>query len=347
MSSRPDAFMPLWIGDYLADTTHLNTEQHGTYLLLLMAYWRRGGPLPADDHFLSRHARMTMYKWKALRPIVAAFFSEVDGLWVNKRADEELAKAERKYKNLAAAGRKGAETRKINHSRAKYVPPITLQNRAELGQLAASSPNPTGDTEAAAHETAENSHINDSVATALPVAKTKQSQSQSQASKVSTSEPYPETQNQDSSLLVSQKSETRPPAVSVPVVSEFEQLLRPASKPISSKRERGTRWPAGQAVPGDWIAAAAARRAERGLPVIDLALEAEKFTNYWTAKSGQAATKVDWAATWRMWSLNAYGANSNGRDTRAGQPGNVKSGFLTAIERELAEIEAAERASRH
>ena len=147
------------------------------------------------------------------------------------------------------------------------------------------------------------------------------------------------------SLLVSQKSETRPPAVSVPVVSEFEQLLRPASKPISSKR--GTRWPAGQTVPDDWIAAAAKRRAERGLPVIDLALEAEKFTNYWTAKSGQAATKVDWAATWRMWSLNAYGANANGRDTRAGQPGNVKSGFLTAIERELAEIEAAERASRH
>lgn len=30
---------------------------------------------------------------------------------------------------------------------------------------------------------------------------------------------------------------------------------------------------------------------------------AEKFRNYWTAKSGSAATKIDWAATWRNWVL--------------------------------------------
>ena len=40
-------------------------------------------------------------------------------------------------------------------------------------------------------------------------------------------------------------------------------------------------------------------------PGIDLGLETEKFINYWVAKSGKDATKVDWTATWRNWILNA------------------------------------------
>ncbi len=38
--------------------------------------------------------------------------------------------------------------------------------------------------------------------------------------------------------------------------------------------------------------------------------ELEKFRNYWTAKAGQAARKVDWEATWRNWILNAGGTAS-------------------------------------
>ncbi|MCB4349753.1 hypothetical protein LA345_38825 (plasmid) [Burkholderia vietnamiensis] len=33
--------------------------------------------------------------------------------------------------------------------------------------------------------------------------------------------------------------------------------------------------------------------------------EAEKFRDYWTAKSGKDATKTDWPATWRNWVRNA------------------------------------------
>ena len=40
-------------------------------------------------------------------------------------------------------------------------------------------------------------------------------------------------------------------------------------------------------------------------PDADLTTETEKFINYWVAKSGKDATKLDWNATWRNWILNA------------------------------------------
>jgi hypothetical protein len=45
-------------------------------------------------------------------------------------------------------------------------------------------------------------------------------------------------------------------------------------------------------------------------PDADLITETEKFINYWIAKSGKDATKLDWAATWRNWILNAKTSQS-------------------------------------
>lgn len=38
-------YMPLYVADYMADASHLSTEEHGAYLLLLLGYWQRGKPL--------------------------------------------------------------------------------------------------------------------------------------------------------------------------------------------------------------------------------------------------------------------------------------------------------------
>jgi len=45
-------------------------------------------------------------------------------------------------------------------------------------------------------------------------------------------------------------------------------------------------------------------------PGADLLTETEKFINYWVAKTGKDATKLDWNATWRNWILNAKTTNT-------------------------------------
>ena len=65
-------------------------------------------------------------------------------------------------------------------------------------------------------------------------------------------------------------------------------------------QKRGTRLPNDWKLPEDLRAWARACR-----PDVDADMEAEKFRDYWHAKAGTGAIKVDWTATWRNWIRNA------------------------------------------
>jgi uncharacterized protein YdaU (DUF1376 family) len=92
MTAKRDRWMPLYIADYLADTTHLSVAQHGAYLLLIFAYWK-SGPLPDDDKTLSRMARCDLRQWRqAVGATVREFFQTRDGKLHHKRIDQERAK---------------------------------------------------------------------------------------------------------------------------------------------------------------------------------------------------------------------------------------------------------------
>jgi uncharacterized protein YdaU (DUF1376 family) len=96
--------MPLYIGDYQADTQHLNTYQHGAYLLLLMHHWQHG-KLPGDDAQLARIAKVHPPHWPRLKRVLMPFFSiQEDGSYIQKRMVKELSKAaEISNKRKAAA----------------------------------------------------------------------------------------------------------------------------------------------------------------------------------------------------------------------------------------------------
>jgi len=107
--SKPKAWMPLYIGDYLKDTMHLNTEEHGAYLLIIMASWTNGGEVREDDipGIIKKSAKKSQKMMQKLRQ----FFTEKDGFFVHKRVAEELNKASKNIENKSNAGKKGAEKR--------------------------------------------------------------------------------------------------------------------------------------------------------------------------------------------------------------------------------------------
>jgi uncharacterized protein YdaU (DUF1376 family) len=99
--------MPLYIADYLADTGHLTTEEHGAYLLLIMHYWRQG-ELPNDDAQLARISRLSNKKWLSSRATLAGLFSEG---WHHKRIAAELERTDKVSKTYASRAKKAADKR--------------------------------------------------------------------------------------------------------------------------------------------------------------------------------------------------------------------------------------------
>lgn len=55
-------------------------------------------------------------------------------------------------------------------------------------------------------------------------------------------------------------------------------------------------------LPADFVCDLAYAK-QQGIPDGIAKREAEKFRNYWGARSGAGATKLDWPATWRNWCL--------------------------------------------
>ncbi len=109
MSAIP--YMPLYIADYLSDAAHLSTTEHGAYMLLIMTYWQRGKPLPADSRRLANIARMTPEAWAEIEPTLAEFFQVSTCEWSHKRIECELAKFRQKSEKAAFAGKASAQRR--------------------------------------------------------------------------------------------------------------------------------------------------------------------------------------------------------------------------------------------
>lgn len=87
-------------------------------------------------------------------------------------------------------------------------------------------------------------------------------------------------------------------------LSDQDQITSDPSLPHKSAapkpRQRGTRLPENFAVTPEMRAWAMAN-----VPQLAGSRETEKFANYWRAKAGRDACKLDWVATWKNWMLTA------------------------------------------
>ena len=113
--------MQLYVADYLGDTRHLTTEQHGAYLLLLMAMWRAGGELVNDPAKLARMTGCTPSRWAKISSDVLAFFTAEGGALTHGRVTEELRKALEKRDQRAASGARGGKAKALKTNKTKIA----------------------------------------------------------------------------------------------------------------------------------------------------------------------------------------------------------------------------------
>lgn len=109
MASLP--YMQLYVAEYLADTMHLTTEEHGAYLLLLFSYWQTGKPLRADR--LASITKISNERWTNVERTLKEFFHVSGGVWIHKRVEVDLEKAGGKSRKNSEAGKKSALARTL------------------------------------------------------------------------------------------------------------------------------------------------------------------------------------------------------------------------------------------
>jgi hypothetical protein len=109
----------------------------------------------------------------------------------------------------------------------------------------------------------------------------------------------------------------------------------PANKPPA--RPRGTRIPDDFAPTAEMI-----EWARRNTPHVGV-LETQKFVNYWKAKAGKDATKIDWVLTWKNWMITAEQRAGRPAGEAPRSPGAAKAGRALDVAARLDAQDAEQR----
>ncbi len=85
--------IPFHIGDFLSGTIHMDAEQTGAYMMLLVAHYNAGAEgLPNDDKQLARIAKVSPRVWKRIKPILEQKFIVNENFWAHEKCRKVLRK---------------------------------------------------------------------------------------------------------------------------------------------------------------------------------------------------------------------------------------------------------------
>ena len=94
------------IGDYASHTRHLTIIEDLAYRRLLDAYYLQERPLSSGISSVARQINMRDYETE-IKAVLEEFWVLTDDGWINRRADQEIAK----YQEFIEAGKRGAAKR--------------------------------------------------------------------------------------------------------------------------------------------------------------------------------------------------------------------------------------------
>lgn len=114
-------YIQLYVADYLADTAHLSTLEHGAYLLLIFNYWQRGESFKAKDERtlnkrLASVARLTENEFEVVKESLVEFFEITETEWKHRRVEIDLEAVNAKSTKASNAGKASAAQRSNTRS---------------------------------------------------------------------------------------------------------------------------------------------------------------------------------------------------------------------------------------
>lgn len=114
------------IGDYISHTRNLSHMEDLAYRRMLDEYYLHEKPLLSGVEAIARQIGMRDYATE-VKFILECFFTLTEEGWTNARADAEIAR----YKEFAAAGKRGAEKRwaKGSDSPPNQGPMLTINHK--------------------------------------------------------------------------------------------------------------------------------------------------------------------------------------------------------------------------
>lgn len=112
-----------WFGlnikDFIANTTRLNTEAKGAYLMLLLDYYEQEEGPPDDDEVLATITGLSIATWQRHAKVIRPLFSVVNGRLYQQRTVEEIAKGHARH----SSSMKGVEAAAAARAARKGLPP--------------------------------------------------------------------------------------------------------------------------------------------------------------------------------------------------------------------------------
>lgn len=121
-------FMPMFWGDFFANTLHLTAQEAGAYLFLIGHAWEREGKIAVED--LQRVARVSNYNWHKVRSRLEPFFNtlSVSNFWIHERVRSELTLAAELSKKRKEAALQMHSKRSANGGAKHPLSTVTIEN---------------------------------------------------------------------------------------------------------------------------------------------------------------------------------------------------------------------------
>lgn len=279
------------LNDYDADLAYLNAEEYGVFMRLMHFYLRSEKPLPADHKKLARMAQSSSIDHV---DAVAELFFTLDGdVYRCELAEQILQQMLGKSEDASKAGKASAKARKAKSKSDTETNSVAQPSQTENEPVEQS----LNKNERVLNRNEQPLNKNERSLNSVeppnnPITHIPNNPITHSGGGVQGGN-SPTDHRQDSTAA---DADGAPPQASPPE--------KPDKSPPKAKAKRGTRLADDFVMPDTWITDAISWRPD--LSRDQIRTEATAFCNYWQAKTGAGATKLDWHKTWHNWVLKAH-----------------------------------------